>query len=88
MQRSITAGDLGKYRGKICVVLQVDELFIKILKIKTRKMKKLHPNCKELQFPPNYFQDRIGNRRECARFLTYDVDFLNKNYKISSFLNF
>ena len=78
MRYPVKVGDLGMYRGKIIIVLQLTELFLKIMKIKKRKTIKIHPNSPMLSFPAGYFKDRTPHIQECGKFLTY-VHFLKQN---------
>lgn len=76
MKRPIQVGDLGKFNGRIVVVLEVQKLFLKIMKIKTGRKHKIHPNSKKLTFPADYFNNRFQNRQECAEYLRYDFSII------------
>ena len=73
MKRPIQVGDLGKYKGRIVVVLQVKKLFLKIMQIKTGRKRKINPNSEKLSFPHGYFHHRFENRIECAQHLRYVI---------------
>ena len=70
MTNEVRSGDVGKYKGKVIVVLRKTKNYFKIMNIKNRKKRKIRINSDKLKFPADYFTNRKKNTEECSKFLT------------------
>ena len=66
----VRSGDVGKYKGKVIVVLKKAKNYLKIMNIKNGKKRKIRVNSDKLKFPADYFTNRKKNTEECSKFLT------------------